>query len=254
MLKAQNLSLKIDDKIILHPLDLEFKSGKIYGLIGHNGSGKSSLIKILAKQQKEYQGSVFLDNKNIKKYHSKEFAKKVAYLPQILPDTSYLNGFELVSMGRYAHQSGFLRDRLKDNNIVIKCLKITKTLNFKDQEVQALSGGEKSRLFLAMLLAQESKFLLLDEPLAPLDISYQIEVMNLISKLCKELKIGIIIVIHDINLASLYCDKLIALKNGNIVFNDDAKNVMNKDKLEQIYGIQAYIIDHPIKNQPIAIF
>lgn len=254
MLTTHDLSLTIDQKTILHSLNLEFQSGKIYGLIGHNGSGKSSLIKILANQQKGFRGEVRLDGKNIKEYSSKEFAKNLAYLPQILPDTSHLNGFELVSMGRYAHQSGFVRDRLKDEEIVLKCLKATKTLQFKDQEVRTLSGGEKSRLFLAMLLAQQSQFLLLDEPLAPLDISYQIEVMYLISKLCKELEKGVIIVIHDINLASLYCDRLIALRSGEVIFNDRASNVMNENRLEDIYGIKASIITHPAKNQRVAVF
>lgn len=198
MLKTRNVGFKISNKTILNQINLEFKSGKIYGLIGHNGSGKSSLIKILANQQKKYSGQVLLLDKNIKEYRAKDFAKKLAYLPQNLPDAADVSGFELVSMGRYAHQSGFLRDEKNDERIVLEALETTGTLKFKDQEVRTLSGGERSRLFLAMLLAQQSDFLLLDEPLAPLDISFQIEVMQLISRLGKELKKGVIIVIHDI--------------------------------------------------------
>ncbi|MBE2984998.1 ABC transporter ATP-binding protein [Campylobacter sp. RM9344] len=254
MLNTENLGFKINNKSILTNLNLKFQSGKIYGLIGHNGSGKSSLIKILANQQKGYEGKVWLDDKNINEYHSKEFAKKIAYLPQTLPNTAHLNGYELVSMGRYAHQSGFIRDKEKDDKIVLEALKDTNTLKFKDQEVATLSGGEKSRLFLAMLLAQESKFLLLDEPLAPLDISYQIEVMQLIQKLSKERNLGIIIVIHDINLASVYCDDLIALKGGTLTYNINAKNIMNCAYLQNIYGIKASIITHPVSKQNIAVF
>ena len=162
MLKTRNVGFKISNKTILNQINLEFKSGKIYGLIGHNGSGKSSLIKILANQQKKYSGQVLLLDKNIKEYRAKDFAKKLAYLPQNLPDAADVSGFELVSMGRYAHQSGFLRDEKNDERIVLEALETTGTLKFKDQEVRTLSGGERSRLFLAMLLAQQSDFLLLD--------------------------------------------------------------------------------------------
>lgn len=254
MIKTQNLGFKVANKTILHPLNLSFQSGKIYGLIGHNGSGKSSLIKILAAQQKGYFGEVFLDDKNIKDYKPKDFAKLLAYLPQNLPDATHLSGFELVAMGRYAHQSGFIRDKKHDDEVVLRALETTGTLKFKDQEVQTLSGGERSRLFLAMLLAQESKFLLLDEPLAPLDISYQIEVMQLIFKLSRELGKGVIIVIHDINLAASYCDWLVALKKGGLIYNIEAKNIMNCECLEQIYGVKADIIHHPSKAQKVAVF
>lgn len=115
MLKTRNVGFKISNKTILNQINLEFKSGKIYGLIGHNGSGKSSLIKILANQQKKYSGQVLLLDKNIKEYRAKDFAKKLAYLPQNLPDAADVSGFELVSMGRYAHQSGFLRDEKTTN-------------------------------------------------------------------------------------------------------------------------------------------
>lgn len=254
MLKTRNVGFKISNKTILNQIDLEFKSGKIYGLIGHNGSGKSSLIKILANQQKKYSGQVLLLDKNIKEYRAKDFAKKLAYLPQNLPDAADVSGFELVSMGRYAHQSGFLRDEKNDERIVLEALETTGTLKFKDQEVRTLSGGERSRLFLAMLLAQQSEFLLLDEPLAPLDISFQIEVMQLISRLGKELKKGVIIVIHDINLAATYCDYLIALKKGEVIFNADAKEIMNSERLAQIYGVKASIVPHPTQNRLAAVF
>lgn len=250
---TENISFCVGNRTILQPTNLKFEEGLVYGLIGHNGSAKSTLLKIIANQQREYQGNILLRNKPLSNYSTKEFAKEIAYLPQILPNTTHLSVKELVYMGRYAHKRGFFNQK-KDLEIVEQSLKITQTEKFTNQEVETLSGGEKSRVFLAMLLAQESQFLLLDEPLAPLDICYQIEVMELIATLSKKFNKGIIIVIHDINLAATYCDYLVALKHGVVLFNDKATKIMDAKLLESIFDITPIIINHPVKNKKVAIF
>ncbi|MDA3062429.1 ABC transporter ATP-binding protein [Campylobacter sp. JMF_14 EL1] len=254
VLKISNLNYQIQNKKILNNINLEFAKGEFYALVGHNGSGKSTLIKLLAAQIKNQSGEISLNGKKIEDYAKKEFAKSVAYLPQILPDASHLTGLELVMAGRYAHGGRYFTDKENDAKIATECLQITDTLKFKDQIVSTLSGGEKSRIFLAMLLAQESDFLLLDEPLAPLDIAHQLSVMALIKKMAKELGKCVIIVIHDINLACSHCDKIIALKGGELILNCPSSEAMSAEKIKEIYGVNAHIIAHPKTNLLTAMF
>ena len=174
MFEVKGATFEINGKSILNPIDHSFHEGKVYGLIGHNGSGKSTLIKLMAQQQPVSQGEIHFDP-----WHG--------------------------LLGRHTQ---------KDKDAIDRAIALTHTEAFADRLVDTLSGGERQRVWLAMLLAQGSRFLLLDEPLAALDIAHQIEVLALIRKLCDELNLGVIIVLHDINMASRYCDELMALHSG----------------------------------------
>lgn len=249
-LEAHNIAFS-NPAPILKPITLGFEKSLVYGILGHNGSGKSTLIKILARQLKPTSGEVCVDSKNIESYSHKHFARKIAYLPQSLP-APMMSGFELVSMGRYAHQK--FGANPQDLGIINAALKATHTEKFAAQSIATLSGGERTRLFLAMLLAQESEFLLLDEPLAPLDIAHQIEVMQLVSNLAKQRNIGVIIVIHDINLASSYCDRIIALHKGELALQEEAGALMDSALLWRLFGVESHIINHPTQPKKVAIF
>lgn len=259
MFQLEQVSFTLSDtsrqnRTLLQPIDLTFNIGKVYGLIGHNGSGKSTLIKLLAKQQPCSTGKLLLKNREIATWGSREFAREVAYLPQHLPTATNLTARELIQMGRYAWNGLFGRDKQKDHDAVENALKLTHTEVFADQLVDTLSGGERSRIWLAMLLAQQSRFLLLDEPLAPLDIAHQVEVMQLIQKLSRELNLGIIIVIHDINLAAQFCDHLIALHGGKLLSQGSAAKIVTPASLNAIYGIDLNVIDHPTQHCPVSFF
>ncbi|TCP97796.1 iron complex transport system ATP-binding protein [Cricetibacter osteomyelitidis] len=254
MFQLNQVSFAIPQRTLLQPVSLTFEQGKVYGLIGHNGSGKSTLIKLMARQQKLSGGEILVNQKPIEQWGSREFAREVAYLPQHLPTATQLTTCELIAMGRYAWQGLFGRKNEQDQQIIQQAMELTHTTKFTDQLVDTLSGGERSRIWLAMLLAQQSNFLLLDEPLAPLDIAHQVDVMQLIHKLSRELNLGIVIVIHDINLASRFCDHLVALHSGHLLSQGNSAEIVNPSSLNAIYGIDLNVISHPQAGCPVSFF
>lgn len=254
MFIVEQASFAIPNRTLLYPISLTFEPGKVYGLIGHNGSGKSTLIKLLAKQQPISAGQILLQNRPLASWSNRDFAKQVAYLPQHLPTATNLTARELIAMGRYAWNGLFGRETADDRQAIEQALMLTHTEKFAEQSVDLLSGGERSRVWLAMLLAQQSQFLLLDEPLAALDIAHQVEVMELIHKLSRELGLGVIIVIHDINLASRYCDHLVALHSGKLLAQGNAHQIVNATSLNTIYGIGLNVIEHPETGRPVSFY
>lgn len=253
MFQLNHIAYAVPDRVLLENINLTFAPAKVYGLIGHNGSGKSTLLKLLTRQIQPSSGSILFNQRDIQHISSRDYAKQVAYLPQHLPTDTQLTAYELISMGRYAWSGLFGRNKQQDEHAIHQALTLTHTEHFKNQIVDILSGGERSRIWLAMCLAQQSQFLLLDEPLAPLDIAHQLEVMNLIKTLSQQLQLGIIVVIHDINLAAQYCDELIALKHGQLLKQGTPSEIMQPEILHQIYGVNMTIIQHPHTHQPIAL-
>ncbi|HHE8709067.1 TPA: ABC transporter ATP-binding protein [Haemophilus influenzae] len=254
MFRLDQISFRIPQRTLLFPTSFTFDAGKVYGLIGHNGSGKSTLIKLMARQTQLSGGSISLDGKDIAYWNQREFAKRVAYLPQHLPAATNLTACELIGMGRYAWNGLFGRQTAADKQAIAEALRLTHTEKFADQLVDTLSGGERSRIWLAMLLAQQSRFLLLDEPLAALDIAHQVEVMQLVHQLSRDLGLGVVIVIHDINLAAHFCDHLVALHSGKLLAQGDAQQIVNPPLLEAIYGIRLNVIPHPQTQRPVSFY
>ena len=254
MFRLDQISLRIPQRTLLFPTSFTFDAGKVYGLIGHNGSGKSTLIKLMARQTQLSGGSISLDGKDIAHWNQREFAKRVAYQPQHLPAATNLTACELIGMGRNAWNGLFGRQTAADKQAIAEALRLTHTEKFADQLVDTLSGGERSRIWLAMLLAQQSRFLLLDEPLAALDIAHQVEVMQLVHQLSRDLGLGVVIVIHDINLAAHFCDHLVALHSGKLLAQGDAQQIVNPPLLEAIYGIRLNVIPHPQTQRPVSFY
>ena len=254
MFSVNNASFALPQRTLLWPISLQFAPGKVYGLIGHNGSGKSTLIKLLARQQALSSGQILLQGKAIESWNARDFAKQVAYLPQYLPQATNMTAKELIAMGRYAWNGLLGRNPKADHAAIADALKLTHTEKFAHQLVDTLSGGERSRIWLAMLLAQQSRFLLLDEPLAALDIAHQVEVMQLIQKLTRELDLGVIIVIHDINLASYFCDELVALHSGRLLMQGTPQEIITPEGLAEIYGIRLNVMPHPQTQRPVSFY
>ncbi|MBP5979255.1 MAG: ATP-binding cassette domain-containing protein [Halomonas sp.] len=253
MFEVKGATFAINDKPLLQPIEHTFQQGKVYGLIGHNGSGKSTLIKLMAQQQPASQGDIYFDQRPLSDWGNREFARQVAYLPQHLPNSENLTGRELVAFGRYPWHGLLGRHTQKDKDAVARAIALTHTEAFADRLVDTLSGGERQRVWLAMLLAQGSRFLLLDEPLAALDIAHQMEVLALIRKLCDELELGVIIVLHDINMASRYCDELMALHSGRLLAHGTPDDMMRDSTLEAIYGLPMQVMKHPNGEHNIAV-
>ena len=253
MFQIENATFAVPERTLLHGITVSFEANKVYGLIGHNGSGKSTLLKLLTRQHRPASGRILLDGRDIQSYSARSYARQTAYLPQYLPSATALKAEELVAMGRYAWSGLLGRASEADRQAVAEALRLTHTENFTGQIVDTLSGGERSRIWLAMCLAQQSRFLLLDEPLAALDIAHQIEVMTLVKNLSQTLGLGVVIVIHDINLAAQYCDELVALKQGRLLKTGRPSEIMTAPVLKDIYSVDMNIIAHPENGRPIAL-
>ncbi|HRK84323.1 MAG TPA: ATP-binding cassette domain-containing protein [Alcaligenes sp.] len=253
MFQLEKAGMHLSGKTLLHSTTVRIESAGVYGLVGHNGSGKSTLLKILAGQLQPSSGVALFKDIPISQWKPTRYARQVAYLPQQLPPSEHLSTQELIGCGRYPWLGLLGRAGAQDRAQVERAMALTQTSAYRDQCVDTLSGGERQRVWLAMLLAQQSRFLLLDEPLSALDIAHQIDVLELIRRLSVELGICIVLVLHDINLAARYCDQLIALRAGRIVFSGTATDLMNAPQLKAIYGVEMSLIRHPVLDVPVAL-
>lgn len=238
-------SFRVEDRTLLHPLTLTLSSRCVYGVLGHNGSGKSTLVKLLARQQQPTAGAIHLQGQALGEWDSRALARKVAYLPQQLPSADGMTVRELVALGRYPWHGALGRFSAIDTSKVEDALRLTDVARFADRSVDSLSGGERQRVWIAMLIAQDSDCLLLDEPISALDIGHQIDVLKLIKDLSVERGLGVVVVLHDINMAARFCDRLVALKAGKVVAQGSPEELMKPEVLSQIYGIPMGALAHP---------
>lgn len=213
----RNISFRVPGRTLLHPLSLTFPAGKVTGLIGHNGSGKSTLLKMLGRHQPPSEGEILLDAQPLESWSSKAFARKVAYLPQQLPPAEGMTVRELVAIGRYPWHGALGRFGAADREKVEEAISLVGLKPLAHRLVDSLSGGERQRAWIAMLVAQDSRCLLLDEPTSALDIAHQVDVLALVHRLSQERGLTVIAVLHDINMAARYCDYLVALRGGEMI-------------------------------------
>ncbi|PMN28284.1 iron ABC transporter substrate-binding protein [Vibrio lentus] len=252
MYKLTNASFEIDGKTILSPTNLTFEPKKITTLLGHNGCGKSTLIKLLSRQNTPSEGDVFFDQQLLSSYSNLEFAHQVAYLPQHPPITDGVTVRELVCFGRYPWKGAFGRYTRNDYAIVDEAIEKVGLNAFSDRFVATLSGGERQRAWVAMLLAQQSQCILLDEPTSALDVAHQHELLALIRELNQTLGLTVIMVLHDVNMAAKFSDHLIALHSGKVIASGPPKELMTPETLMQIYGMELALFKHPETGQPIS--
>lgn len=252
MFKLTDVAFQVQDKMILNPTTLEFAAGKVTSLLGHNGSGKSTLMKILARQQVKSQGQVLFDGQNIDALSAKEFALKVAYLPQHPPLTDGVKVRELVRFGRYPWNGMFGRYGAQDEVYINEAIEQVGLTQLQDRFVATLSGGERQRAWVAMLLAQRSQCILLDEPTSALDVAHQYELLALIRELNQSLNLTVIMVLHDINMAARFSDHMVALHSGKVLASGAPDALMQQDVLHAIYGIDLDLFVHPQTGQAIS--
>lgn len=253
LFRLEDVSFRISGRTLLEPLTLTLPAGHIVGLIGHNGSGKSTLLKILARQQSPTSGAMYFEDKPLEKWGHREFARRLAYLPQQTPLASGMLVRELVALGRYPWHGALRRFGKVDKEKVEEAIALTGIGAFEGRLVDTLSGGERQRVWLAMLVAQDTECLLLDEPTSALDISHQIEVLSLIRKLSREKGLGVVLVLHDVNMAARYCDEIIALHTGRMIARGSPGAIMTAPALRRIYDIDMQIVIHPTKGTAVAL-
>lgn len=239
MLVVENVSGGYDGKKVVKDINFSVEAGEFFGILGPNGSGKTTLIKLISGILDLKKGHIEIDGRSIATYSKKELAKKVAVLPQLSPQVFPYTVKEMVSLGRYAHHQGLFRTWTKeDEEIVQKVMKQTNIIEFQNNSVMEHSGGEQQRIFLAQALVQQPKILLLDEPTNHLDLAYQKELLDLLRKNAKEEGLAVVAILHDLNLASLYCDRLLLLENGRIRMLEHPDTVLTEELINRVYATE----------------
>ena len=239
-LKVEHIGFEFSKYKILEDISFEVKENSFVGIIGPNGSGKSSLLKCIYGVNKPSKGNVFFEEENLLKMSGKERARRIAVLAQETKGQFDFKVKQVVEMGRYPHKKTLENYSKKDEEIVEKVLCQLNLEEYRERSFNTLSGGEKQRVLIARVLAQESNFIILDEPTNHLDIGYQIEIMNTI----KSLGITVLAAIHDMNIASLYCDEIIVMKKGNVIKKGTIDEVMTAETLKQTFNVNAYVHHH----------
>lgn len=234
---------------VLHDISFHINKGELFGIIGPNGSGKTTLLKMLSDILPATSGDIHIKGTSVSDYSTKEFAKLVAVLPQHTMQTFSYTVRETVSLGRYAHQRGIFRSfSEKDEQMIKRVMEQTGVSHYEHEPIDHLSGGERQRVFLAQALAQDPEILLLDEPTNHLDLAYQKELLDVLKAWTREKELTVVSIFHDLNLASLYCDRLLLLHEGKTNICGHPDDVLKKSRIENVYG--AKIENHPHPKVP----
>jgi iron complex transport system ATP-binding protein len=252
-LHTEKLTLAYDQAVIINEMDVTVPSGQITALVGPNGCGKSTLLRGLARLLAPRGGSAFLDGKAIHSLPTRELAKQLGILPQSPVAPEGLTVRELVAQGRYPHQAWFQQWASDDEAAVVKALHLTAMADLAERPVDALSGGQRQRAWIAMTLAQETSVILLDEPTTFLDLSHQIEVLQLLERLNREEGRTIVMVVHDLNHATRHASHLIALKSGAVAAAGAPAEVVTPELLREVFGVEGAVVPDPRSGVPLCI-
>ncbi|WP_054636950.1 ABC transporter ATP-binding protein [Thalassobacillus sp. C254] len=252
-LEANHIHFSYDDKLILDDLTVTIPKGKITVFIGGNGCGKSTLLRTMARLLKPEKGSILLDGEDISTRKSKDIAKKMSILPQGPTTPEGLTVEQLVKQGRYPHQSIMKQWSLEDEKMVVKALRDTGMTEYASAAVDELSGGQRQRAWIAMTLAQGSDTLLLDEPTTYLDMSHQIDVLDLLYDLNEKEQRTVVMVLHDMNLACRYAHHLVAMQNKTIYDAGTPADIMTKKMVLDVFSMECMVTNDPIFDLPMVI-
>jgi iron complex transport system ATP-binding protein len=250
IMQLQNILFAYETSPVLNDVSLAIHEKDFIGLIGPNGSGKSTLLKIMAAILKSNSGSIDFKGAPVSRISKKIFAQSVSWIPQDHPMVFPFKVSEIVMMGRHPYLSALSFESEEDFDITRHAMETTMTSQFADRYFNEISGGEKQRVMIASALAQNPEMMLLDEPTSSLDLKYQIQILNILMNLNANHNMTQVIAMHDLNLASRFCNRLLLLSEGEIVRDGTPKQVLEKDILEQVYGID---IDLSIRDGHIMV-
>ena len=249
MLNVQQVSGGYASEAVLNDISFNVEKGELFGILGPNGSGKTTLLKMISGILPVQQGEILINNKRLQEYKVKQLAQIIAVMTQHSSQSFSYTVKETVSLGRYAHQKGLFQTWSNaDEEVVQRVMKQIGVSRFQNKNIQELSGGEKQRVFLAQALAQEPEILLLDEPTNHLDLSYQKELLDFLKEWTSENGLTVISIFHDLNLAGLYCDRLLLLENGRINIDHIPNEVLREERIRDVY--QTDIQKHPHPKVP----
>ena len=252
-LAAESLAVGYNERLVIPGLSLQITMGAITALVGPNGSGKSTLLKALARLIAPRGGSVYLDGKTIATMPTREVARQLAVLPQGPSAPEELTVEELVEQGRYPHAGPLRMLREQDHVAITEALTQSNMLTLRHRRLDSLSGGERQRAWIALALAQATPVLLLDEPTTFLDVSHQLEVLTLIQRLNRSQGKTIILVLHDLNQAARYAERMIVMREGNVVADGSPQAVLTASLLAEVFQVRAHIVSHPADGLPVCL-
>jgi len=250
ILKIKNLSCGYDGKEIIKNVSFSVKEGDFLGIIGPNAAGKTTLFRAITGVLKPWKGNILYKNKEISKMPVRDFAREVAVMPQFLEIPFAFSVKEFVLMGRFPHTGRFGALKEHDNRVLEEALNLTDTFSFRERKIFELSGGERQRVILAQAFTQEPKVLLLDEPTSHLDIAHQVQILDLLKRLNKEKNLTVIVVLHDLNLATSYCNRLILLKEGKIFKEGLPRDILTYQNIEEVYKTVVVVRENPLNLKP----
>jgi len=250
VLDINNISTGYYDENIIRGVSLNINKGDFLGIIGPNGSGKTTLLRAVTRVLKIRSGSVFFKGKDIQQMGMKEFCRNVAFVSQDIAADFSFTVMELVLLGRIPHLKRLQLESRKDLEIAERALSLTACSSLKDKNIDELSAGERQRVLLARALAQEPVLLFLDEPTSHLDIGHQIQVMDLLSKFNRESGLTIAMVLHDLNLASAYCNRICLMDGGKVFKEGLPEEVLTYQNIEQVYKTIVLVNNNPVTKKP----
>ena len=253
VLELKDINLSYHDRLVLSDINLKFSKGEIVGLVGQNGSGKTSIINIINGIQKPSSGVILYNDKNINRISIKNRSKFISVVPQKINFPLDYRVIDLVFMGRNPYIDFFHIGTNKDLEITYDVMKMTNIIELSEKLISDISGGELQRVSIAMALNQRAPILLLDEPTSHLDLVHQILVLNLLKKLKTNHNICILLSMHDLTLASKYCDRIVMLKNGILFSEGSPEDILTHQNIENVFGIRVRITNDPLDNSLIII-
>lgn len=253
MIEARDIVVRHDGRVVLDIDRFALEAAGITAVLGHNGSGKSTLMKVLARQTRPDSGTVLLDGVPVSSFSQRELARRVAYLGQHLPEAAGMSVSELVRLGRFAWRGAVRRWSADDLGEVERAMRLTGVGDLAERQADTLSGGERQRAWVAMLLAQAAPMLLLDEPTSALDLAHQYEVAALLRTLNREAGRGVLVVMHDVNLAAWLADRLVVLGDGRVRFDGPPAELMKADLLSDLFDVPIDLVDHAATGRRIAV-
>lgn len=252
-IEVQKVCLGYSHKEILRDVTFQVLPGEMVGLIGPNGCGKSTIIRALTRIISPYGGRILLDGEDILSIPRQELSRMLGVVPQMPLLPSAFTAFEVVLMGRNPHLGLFEYESQRELDIAWHAMERTMTQHLARRRIGELSGGEIQSLLIARVLVQETKAILLDEPTANLDIGRQIEIINLVKNLCLENNLAVLAALHDLNLASQYCDRLILINNGRVHAQGTPSEVITSRNIKEVYGADGCVYTHPANGLPAVL-
>ncbi|SED94635.1 ABC transporter ATP-binding protein [Ruania alba] len=252
-LSVEHLSVGYHERLVIEALDLAIPPGAITAIVGANACGKSTLLRSMSRLLSPRAGQVLLDGKAVHRMPAKQLARELGLLPQAPIAPEGITVSDLVGRGRHPHQRILSRWSTADDEAVADALTVTDTFELADRPVDELSGGQRQRVWIAMALAQRTDVLLLDEPTTFLDVSHQVEVLDLLTDLNAERGTTIVMVLHDLNLAARYADHLIALADGQLHAAGTPAEVLTPEMVRTVFGLNSDVITDPVSGQPLML-